>query len=149
MNLIKRIGIPLLAGSMVLTSSSLANSEESKENAGMSISKILNYAERIRETIPPSRTEGGKNEGKKGFYYAWDLTGDGLYNLITFHDFYLGTIHETKDLIGGMLNHSPYSIFINFKDLEHYDTRKGDIFLRRSEDGNYEKAEYVESEKEI
>ena len=144
MSLLKKLATPLIAGSMAFTSLSLANSEESKINEGMSISKILGFVEKIKRT-QPSHVSSGENEGKKGVCNAWDLNGDGNYNLIIFSDFYPGTIFETKDLIFGMPNSLPYLIFINIKDPENFDTRKGDIFLRRkSENGGYERAEYVE-----
>ena len=148
MGLLKKLVPPLLVGSMTLSLLPVANSEEFKENSEMNVGEILSVVEKIRET-DPIYVISGKNEGKRGLYSAWDLTGDGFYNLIIFNEFYPGTISEIGDFIKGKLKYYPYTIFINIKDPEEYNTERGDIFLRRSMNGRYEKGKYVGSEKEI
>ena len=116
MSLLRKMAIPLLVGSMAFTSlplssSSLADSEESKENNDVDIIKLLSLVEKIKKILP-SFVSAGENGGKKGFYYAWDLNGDGFYNLIIFHDFYPGTIVKKRHLTYGILKPSPYSIFL-------------------------------------
>ncbi|MEK6761024.1 MAG: hypothetical protein AABX93_03825 [Nanoarchaeota archaeon] len=134
----------ILVGSLVpltVMASSPVFSNELKQE--ISNDKILAFVEITRHRMP-SLEVGWDNNGKKGVYRAWDIDGDGNFDLLVGYKFIPGTIREIGEYFTGTPELLPSEIMLNLEDPEHYDTTKGDIFLKRNPDGKYVREVLVE-----
>ncbi len=135
-----------LVGSLALALSSPIFAVEFKKE--ITDAEILDLVEKTKSKYIPALDAGWDNNGKKGVYMAWDFDKDGNFDLLAGYEFIPGTIREIGEYFTGIPKPLPSEILLNGKDPEHYDTTKGDIFLKRV-DGEYVRERLVESDKSI
>lgn len=148
MNLSKKL-ISAVAGSFFL---SLAYSLSAKSDGLSDIKtdeEVIRLALATRALISSSGVDNwvNENDGIKGSVLSWDLNGDRIYDLMLFYEYFPGSRMDLGNYFFGISRRYPSEIFFNRVDPEHFDTTKGDIYLKISPEGNYQRTRYVESEK--
>ena len=146
MGLLKKLGIPVLAGSLLFSSSYIAPKRPNE----LTNEKIIEFAMKTMEIVRPSRVEGWVDEkGKtKGVFLMWDFNNNGDYELISGYEFIPESIIGLGNLIFGEPRPYPSEVFINTGGI-NFDNSDGDIFLKRNWDGKYYREEIIDSKYKV
>lgn len=149
MGLLKKLKMPIVAGSLLLSLSYALPARSDGLSDIKTDEEVISFALATRTLLAPSvitdwRDENGKIKGKS---MLWDFNEDGNYELIMSYEFISSPIKNTGKGLFRILERSPSEIFFNRVDRWNYDTTNGDVYLKRNGDGEYKRKRHVGSEK--